>query len=86
MTRYKLKELKNTSFHEQNIQQAVHAQLQQKKAKRYYHIPILSAIISVAIIFFVVSQLVPSTNKHQTAQTPTLLNVFYEIDGAGLAL
>ncbi|WP_339216728.1 hypothetical protein [Solibacillus sp. FSL W8-0372] len=85
MTRYKLKELKNTSLHEEKIQQAVQMKIQQRKPKRFVHITLITALISTAIIIFVMNQLNPEQNRLQATETPTLLNIFHEIDGTGVA-
>ena len=85
MTRYKLKELKNTSLHEKKIQQAVQMKIQQRKPKRFVHITLITALISTAIIIFVINQLNPQQNQLHATETPTLLNIFHEIDGTGVA-
>ncbi|WP_336046317.1 hypothetical protein [Solibacillus ferritrahens] len=87
MTRYKLKELKNTTLHEKKIQQAVQTKIQQRKPKRFVHITLITALISIAILFFVVNQLNPEQNRQNTnaTESSTLLNIFHEIDGAGVA-
>ncbi|MGN7477371.1 hypothetical protein ACTHOQ_05915 [Solibacillus silvestris] len=85
MIRYKLKELRNTTIHETKIQQAVQHKIHGKRPKRFFHIPLLSAIISIAILIFVISQLTPDHNAASSTQQPALLNIFHEIDGAGVA-
>lgn len=83
MTRYKLKELKQTDVIEQRIRQNVQRQISQPKQKRPIHIPILTTIITVAMIFIIIQLLAPQTTQHTA--TPSLMNVFHEIDGDGVA-
>lgn len=85
MTRYKLKELKNTTLHEKKIQETVQMKIQQRKPKRFVHITLITVLISTAIIFFVMNQLNPEQNRQNATDTPTLLNIFHEIDGDGVA-
>ena len=83
MTRYKLKELKQTDVNEQRIRQNVQRQISQPKQKRPIYIPILTTIITVAMIFIIIQLLAPQTTQHTA--TPSLMNVFHEIDGDGVA-
>lgn len=83
MTRYKLKELKQTDAIEQRIRQKVQQQISQPKRKRLVHIPILTAIVTVATIFIIIQLLAPQTTRHTA--TSSLMNVFHEIDGDGVA-
>lgn len=83
MTRYKLKELKQTDTIERRIRQKVHQQIKQPQSKRAFHIPILTMITTAAILFIIIQLLAPQATW-QTA-SPSLMNVFHEIDGDGVA-
>lgn len=84
MTRYKLKELKQTDVNEQRIRQNVQQQISKPKQKLNFRVPILTIIVSTAIIFLLIQLLTPTDTRHSTANEPTLMNIFYEIEGDGV--
>ncbi|MEK4628878.1 hypothetical protein MKZ17_11790 [Solibacillus sp. FSL R7-0682] len=85
MTRFKLKELRNTLPHEQNIYKNVQQHIKQPKRKRTLHIPMLIAIVTIAVCVFVMNQMPPQQTERNHGKEATLLNVFHEIDGKGVA-
>ncbi|WP_274310345.1 hypothetical protein [Solibacillus daqui] len=84
MTRYKLKQVKQTDEIEQRIRQKVQQQIRQPKRQRNFLIPILTIVVSTALIFLLIQLLTPIDTRHNTASEPTLMNIFHEIEGDGV--
>ncbi|MCH7322567.1 hypothetical protein LZ480_11750 [Solibacillus sp. MA9] len=84
MTRYKLKQVKQTDEIEQRIRQKVQQQISQPKRQRNFLIPILTIVVSTALIFLLIQLLTPIDTRHNTASKPTLMNIFHEIEGDGV--
>ena len=80
---FKLKQVQKTDEIEQRIRRNVLQQLNHPKRKKAFHIPILTAIITVATLFLIVLLLSPQLSERSAS--PTLMNVFHEIDGEGVA-
>ncbi|MFF5995606.1 hypothetical protein AAGS61_12780 [Lysinibacillus sp. KU-BSD001] len=85
MSPYKLKELRNTERHEQAIIQQVKQNLYKKKKKTYILAPVLAIIVTAATFLFIIGQLKGDTEYYQMASGYTLLNVFEQVDGDGVA-
>ena len=84
MTRYKLKELKNTKQYEDRIHHYVKQNIGKKKKLNYF-IPLFTAIVSIALVVFVISQINSSAPRNVTATSQKLLHVFEEVKGDGVA-
>lgn len=85
MSPYKLKELRNTEHHEQAIMKHVKHNLDKKTRKKNVFTPILATIVTIATLLFIIAQLNNSTSNMQTASGYTILNVFQQVDGNGVA-
>lgn len=85
MSPYKLKELRNIKQHEQAIMQHVKQNLYKKSKKKYILAPILAVVVTVAALLFIVTQLNNGTGNVQTASGYTMLNVFQQVKGDGVA-
>ena len=82
MTRYKLK--KNTKPYENRINHYVKQNTDKKKKGKYF-VPLFTAIVSIALVIFIISQInTPASQKH-TATSQKLLHVFEEVKGDGVA-
>ncbi|MER1957359.1 MAG: hypothetical protein ABS942_08260 [Solibacillus sp.] len=79
---YKLKQVQNTDEIEKCMRRNVSQQLNKPKRKKIIHIPILTAIITIATIFLVMQLMSP--NSSMKTASPALMNVFTEIDGNGI--
>ena len=79
---YKLKQVQNTDEIEKRMCRNVSQQLNKPKRKKIIHIPILTAIITIATIFLVMQLMSP--NSSMKTASPALMNVFTEIDGNGI--
>ena len=84
MTRYKLKELRNTKQYEDRIHYYVKQHIGKKK-KVNYLIPLFTAIVSIALVVFVISQINTPAPRNVTATSQKLLHVFEEVKGDGVA-
>ncbi|MEG0470976.1 MAG: hypothetical protein RR588_01450 [Solibacillus sp.] len=83
MSPYKLKELRNMEKHEQAVFQHVKKNVTARKNNKW--IPVFVAIMSVAIVAFLVLQFSPASMKTQHAASDVrILEVFEQIDGDGV--
>lgn len=84
MTRYKLKQVQKTDEIEQRLRQNVKQQLKQPTSKRAVHIPILTIIVSTALIFLLFQLLSTNETQHRTANMERFMHVFQEVKGEGV--
>jgi len=85
MSPYKLKELRNIEQHEQVIMKHVKHNLYKKRNSKNVLAPILATVVTIATVLFVIAQLNNSTSNMQTASGYTILNVFQQVEGNGVA-
>ncbi|WP_042476432.1 hypothetical protein [Bacillus ndiopicus] len=84
MASFRLKELKDTKKHEDNIRRYVKANMY-KSQKKNRLIPILTILVSVAVLFFIVNIASPSKIVNRSSSEQLLYNVFEKTRGEGVA-